>query len=215
MKTKRSTEDKILEAGRALFNSKGYAATSLADIAHTVGVSKGNLSYYFPTKRDIALRLRDNTRKLTLERRRNYVIGDIAVDYVEHLLFAMNIAWHNRFLLRDSAEFLEDEGASNSELSADFAELSSLIHRIGEAGMFRRNTVDDIATLTRSIWIVSRYWMDYLRESEGQSEVCWADQERGIKHHFAVLLPCLTAPAKRKFEAALARAPRESVRIDA
>ena len=36
----------------------------------------------------------------------------------------------------------------------------------------------------------------------------WQDQERGIKHHFAVLLPCLTAAGKRKFEAALAAAER-------
>jgi hypothetical protein len=53
---------------------------------------------------------------------------------------------------------------------------------------------------------VGRYWTDYLRESEGVERVTWADQERGIQHHFAVLLPYLTASARRDFEAALLRA---------
>ena len=60
--------------------------------------------------------------------------------------------------------------------------------------------------LARSLWIVSRYWMDHLHESEGLAHIRWEDQERGIEHHFAVLLPCLTASARRAFEAALRRA---------
>jgi len=48
--------------------------------------------------------------------------------------------------------------------------------------------------------------MDHLRETEGLARIAWEDQERGIEHHFAVLLPCLTASARRAFEAALRRA---------
>ncbi|MEZ5945616.1 MAG: TetR/AcrR family transcriptional regulator [Hyphomonas sp.] len=81
---------------------------------------------------------------------------------------------------------------------------------VDAAGMFRRDAVTDLALLTRAIWIVGRYWMDYLSEFEGRSEITWRDQERGIEHHYAVLLPCLTADAKRDFRAALARAPRKS-----
>ena len=33
-----------------------------------------------------------------------------------------------------------------------------------------------------------------------------ADVERGIEHHFAVLLPTMTAPGRRRFVAALERA---------
>jgi len=203
-----STAERILEAGRQLFNSKGYAATSLNDIATAVGISKGNLNYHFPTKLDLAVRLRDNTRRQARERRQHHRPGNIADDYVEHLLFAMDITWNNRFLLRDSDQLSGLDDGRNAELVADFAELYALTTRIERAGMFRTNAVSDLATLTRSIWIVSRYWMDYLRESEGRQEICWADQERGIKHHFAVLLPCLNATARKQFEAALARAPR-------
>ncbi len=206
MKQKISTSDRILRAGRQLFNSKGYAATSLSDIAEAVGISKGNLSYHFPTKLDLAIRLQEESRQQARERRAGYQQGDIADDYVEHLLFAMQITWSCRFIFRDEIGFPESGDERISELTADYQELAHLIERIDDAGMFRQNCIDDLEALVRSIWIVSRYWMDYLREFEGQSEIDWADQERGIKQHFAVLLPCLTAPAKKRFEAALERA---------
>jgi hypothetical protein len=47
--------------------------------------------------------------------------------------------------------------------------------------------------------------MDHLRESEGLERITWADQERGLRHHFAVLLPCLTASARRDMESVVLR----------
>lgn len=209
MSEKKTTADRILETGRELFNTRGYAATSLNDIASEIGISKGNLNYHFPTKQALVLRLRDDTLSLVQQRRSSYVPGDIADDYVEHLLFAMEVTWHNRFLLRDRMHFEASLDESDSELAADFDELLTLMKRIDSAGLFRKEAVADLTVLTRSIWIVSRYWMDYLRESERKLSVSWEDQERGVNHHFALLLPCLTAEGKRRFTAALARPQRE------
>lgn len=180
------------------------------DIAAAVGISKGNLTYHFPTKRDLARSIIETTRATAQERRRHLRQGKIEDDYVEHLLFAMDITWNNRFVLRDRAEFADDLEGHDSELVADFAELLELIERIAAAGMFRRDAVADIETVARSIWIVSRYWMDYLREFEGLEEITWADQERGIRQHYALLLPFLTRPARAKFESALQRTPRRA-----
>jgi AcrR family transcriptional regulator len=211
MSTGTSTPDRIADAGRRLFNAKGYAATSLSEIAAEVGISQGNLTYHFPTKRDLALRIEGDARKLARTRRERLRPGSIADDYVEHLLFAMNLTWNHRFLFRDRTQFGAGIDVRNpeSELTADFDELHGLLKRIDAAGMFRRDAFTDLSLLTRAIWIVGRYWMDYLNEFEGRSEITWHDQERGIEHHYAVLLPCLTADAKREFRAALARAPRQ------
>jgi hypothetical protein len=133
---------------------------------------------------------------------------------MEHLLFAMDITWNNRFLLRESDQVFGPEDGHKEDLAADFEELHELIGRIEAAGLFRKNAVGDLTTLTRSIWIVSRYWMDYLREFEAREEISWADQERGIEHHFAVLLPCLTATARKQFEAAFARAPHRQEAVN-
>ncbi len=212
MKSNSTTPNRILDAGRQLFNEKGYAATTLTEIAAAIGISQGNLTYHFPTKRDLAKRIEEEVRKRAQARRANRVPGAIEDDYVEHLLFATDLIWHNRFLLRDRAQYTEVTLSEQprSEMAADFDELKELLERIKAEGKFRRDTDMDLHTLTRALWIVSRFWMDYLRESEGLEKISWADQERGIQHHFAVLLPHLTAAARREFQAALTRASDQS-----
>jgi len=206
MGARTKTPDKILEASRRLFNEKGYAATSLSEIAAAVGISQGNLTYHFPAKSDLAVRIAQDARESLRARRAIERKGAIADDYVDHLLFAMGLTWANRFLLRDRAHFAEQIGPAEAELTADFEELLSLLERIEAEGSFRSDAVPDLRVLARAIWVMSRYWMDYLREFEGQTDISWADQERGIEHHFALLLPCLTAAARREFRDALERA---------
>lgn len=203
-----STPERILEAARHHFNENGYAATTLTEIASSVGISQGNLTYHFPTKRILAGRLREQAQARTGARRAAHRPGAILDDYVEHLLFAMELTWSYRFLLRDRAQFVDDGEASGppAELVADFHELRGLIDRIAAAGMFRRSIAVDLDALTRSLWIVSRYWMDHLSEMGRLDTVTWNDQERGIHHHFTVLVPYLTTPARRQLEAALRRA---------
>lgn len=214
MTDRSTTPRRILDASRHLFNEKGYAATSLTEIAAAVGISQGNLSYHFATKRDLAIQLEDETRRKMQARRAAHRSGAVADDYVEHLLFAMNLTWDTRFLLRDRAQFAEapDELQPDPDMAADFEELHDLLRRAKKDGFFRRDLPVDLRVLVRSLWIVSRYWMDHLRESEGLERITWADQERGIQHHFAVLLPYLTASARREFEAALLRASSDLTR---
>ncbi|WP_417563851.1 TetR/AcrR family transcriptional regulator [Microbacterium sp.] len=47
------TRARILDAAEALFAQHGFDGTSTARIAHTAGVPKGLLFYYFPTKPDL------------------------------------------------------------------------------------------------------------------------------------------------------------------
>jgi TetR/AcrR family transcriptional regulator, transcriptional repressor for nem operon len=49
----------LLEAGRALFTSKGVAATSMEDITSRAGVSKGLFYLYFRSKDDLLQALQD------------------------------------------------------------------------------------------------------------------------------------------------------------
>lgn len=203
--TPATTRVRILDASRRIFNQRGYAATTQAEIAAAVGISQGNLTYHFPTKRDLVARLEEEARERIRARRAALRPEAVAADYVEHLLFAMSLTRDYRFLLRDRAQFGDGRDAlePDPEMAADFEELRELLRRIEKDGLFRRDLQVDLEVLTRSLWIVSRYWPDYLRESEGLARVGWADQERGIQHHFAVLLPYLTASARREFEAAL------------
>lgn len=204
------TSERILEASRQLFNEKGYAATTVTEIAAAVGIAQGNVTYHFPTKRDLVIRLEADAQQTMASRWTTPRSGAIADDYVEHLLFAMRLTWDNRFLLRDHAQFSENPNSLRQHpyMMADLEELHKLIGRIDKEKLFRRDLQIDLEVLARSLWITSRYWMDHLRELEGIDRISWADLERGVQHHFALLKPCLVASARREFEVALDMAMR-------
>ena len=48
-----SREDEIIQAAVELFASRGYEKTSMADIAASLGITKGSLYYYVPSKRNL------------------------------------------------------------------------------------------------------------------------------------------------------------------
>ena len=49
----KDTRQRILDSARELFRVHGYNGVSLQDIADTVGISKGNLTYHFSKKEEI------------------------------------------------------------------------------------------------------------------------------------------------------------------
>jgi AcrR family transcriptional regulator len=63
-------DTKMRMIGRAaakLFNQKGYLETSLVDISSAVGMSKGGIFHYFPTKNDILYFILSNYMDVVLE----------------------------------------------------------------------------------------------------------------------------------------------------
>ena len=207
MKQRSATADRILDASRTLFNAKGYAATSVTEIASSLGMSQGNLTYHFPTKRDLALALEDDILAIMREHRAKETRGSLAEDYLDHIIFGMELTWRFRFLMRDRIHYSDSPigHRPDSELNADFLGLVDQLYRIREADLFLQGQGEDLETLGRSLWIVSRFWIDYLRELEGLTQISWADQQRGIRQNLAILLPCLKASARREFEAELER----------
>lgn len=207
MTNRPTTADRIVEAARQHFNEKGYAATTLAEIAASLGISQGNLTYHFPTKRDLVTRIQERVAHQIEEHRAAHHPGAVEDDYVDHLMFAMQLTATYRFLLRDDAQIEPgpDHQSPHRVLVDDYAELGDLVRRVQRADLFRRDVDVDVDTLTRSLWILSRYWMDHLNEMELRREVSPEDQRRGIAHHFAVLRPNLTAGGRRRFDAALER----------
>ena len=205
MKKRSATADRILDASRTLFNAKGYAATSVTEIAASLGISQGNLTYHFPTKRDLALALEDEILAIMREHRANEVRGSLAEDYLDHVTFGMELTWRFRFLMRDRIHYSDSPigHRPDSELNADFRGLVALLRRIREEDLFLQGQDEDLDSLGRALWIVSRFWIDYLRELEGLTDISRADQQRGIRQHLSILLPRLKAPARRDFEAAL------------
>ena len=55
--TKQETRQRILDASKMLFGSKGFDATTTRDISREAGIAVGTLFNYFPTKEAIVLSL--------------------------------------------------------------------------------------------------------------------------------------------------------------
>jgi AcrR family transcriptional regulator len=60
-------KQQLLDAAAALFSSKGYASTRIADICAAAGVAKGLVYWYFPTKEQLFAEL---VRSMRLQLRR-------------------------------------------------------------------------------------------------------------------------------------------------
>ncbi|WP_270180976.1 TetR/AcrR family transcriptional regulator [Alkalihalobacillus sp. CinArs1] len=63
----------ILEAAVELIGAKGYTHTSMQQIADSVGISKGSLYSFFPSKEDLIISIYEHYQQLVFERA--FVIG--------------------------------------------------------------------------------------------------------------------------------------------
>ncbi|MEM1031742.1 MAG: TetR family transcriptional regulator [Myxococcota bacterium] len=201
------TADRIADAALRLFNRKGYASTTLTEIAASVGISQGNLTYHFRTKRDLALHLSETVRVTVEARRAAFEPGEVEDDYIASVQHAMEMSWHYRFLLRDRGIFEHVDAVvpPSPIMVSSFDERRRLMGRIHEEALFRSDMSLDLDVLSRSLWILSRHWMDHLREMEQREEIKRSDVVRGVEHHFALLLPTLTAAGRRRFVTAFQR----------
>jgi AcrR family transcriptional regulator len=75
-----SRGDEILVAAARMFWEKGYAATSVADIADAVGLLKGSLYHYISSKEELLFRIVDSAHRDALEAIKKKLIGRGAVE---------------------------------------------------------------------------------------------------------------------------------------
>ena len=214
MHNRLTTRERILETSLSLFNEQGYSATSLSEIATQAGIAKGNLTYHFATKQALAIELEQRALAQAMERRKGGSPGLSFVDtYVETIWLGLSDWWSYRFLYRDHAQYQDDmvHQQPSQPMNADIQKIHASLQKMAAKSMLRTGYVPNLQVLARTLFMVTRFWLDHLRETEGHVEFSTEDQRRGLEHHFAVLLPNLTAGARRQFEAALDRLTAGSV----
>lgn len=79
---KQMTRRLLLESGLELFKTKGYAATTVDDIATAAGTTRVTFYAYFPSRSDLMRALIDEQLNETLERVRSPEHGSTARDLV-------------------------------------------------------------------------------------------------------------------------------------
>jgi AcrR family transcriptional regulator len=83
---KTQARDRIIAAASAVFRRKGFRSTTMDDIAREIGVSKGAIYLYFPTRNDLLGAIQARSRTEVLRKwKRLLEEGDVAEGIVRPL----------------------------------------------------------------------------------------------------------------------------------
>ncbi len=103
----KKTQLKILNNATALFNRKGVSNVRLQDIAQKCGISAGNLSYHYKTKKDLmegVLQLMtDNRSKMSAANMEHLENNDYTAVSIQYIRFQIE----HRFFQRDLLEIIK------------------------------------------------------------------------------------------------------------
>jgi len=165
------TRAKILAACRVLFNARGPAEVTTAEIAQAVGISEGNLHYHFRRKQQILVALFEAfeaalDRVSENRRRRQRRAGE--EPYRVYLNDWFNLMWEWRCFygagvyrlapaLKPRLMALTDRGQAKVR--------QALLDMVDEGLLVA--TPGQIDRLVVNAWIVATYWIDYLRTRQG------------------------------------------------
>ncbi|MEH3119337.1 MAG: TetR/AcrR family transcriptional regulator [Methylorubrum populi] len=190
------TRVRILDAARALFNERGPGSVTTAEIAEAVGINEGNLYYHFQRKEQLLEALfAEFERALRAAATAYAASGDAPERYRAYLAGWFRTMWEWRFFYRDGAvvfrlapelrprlKRLSDEGHALTRRA---------IEEMQKAGLLAIPP-DRLDVLIINAWIVSTYWIDYLRSRRGIGEVTRAHIDWGARQVLSLFLPYLT-----------------------
>ncbi|HYX36100.1 MAG TPA: TetR/AcrR family transcriptional regulator [Oligoflexus sp.] len=169
MGSRPKTIEAILEGSLELFNRSGISDVSTNHIANHVGISPGNLYYYFPNKEAIVraifaqIRARvetlwDDSARLPLR---------LLTDYVN---VVFRIIFGYRFFFAELTLILRRDEALRAEyiqLQTRFKEeLAGLLLGLNQAGVLvSLEDHEKRMAMANSVWIVTIYWHCYLESA--------------------------------------------------
>jgi AcrR family transcriptional regulator len=190
------TRTRILETCKDLFNERGPLAVTTAEIAAAVGIQEGNLHYHFNRKEQILETLFGQFEQAL----RAVAMADAGQDdppgrYAAYLSGWFGLMWDWRCFYRDSALIYDLAPALRPRLDALNAELQGQVLRVlegmAEAGLLKASG-KQMDELVVNAWIVSTYWIDYLRSRRGIRVLTREHIDWGASQVFSLFAPYLT-----------------------
>src|SRR5271155_3348101 len=196
MREDKTTRDRILETCRELFNERGPAEVTTAEIAQTVGISEGNLHYHFRRKPDIVLALFESSRQALDDLPAGEAIIGRPGTSRRYLSHWFNLMWEWRFLhyaqvYRLVPELRERVREWAQVMQAKVRETLEAMIRAGEL----EATDADIERIVVNAWIVGTYWIDYLRIHQGHGPITRDHLRWGFAQVEALFTPYLVRQA--------------------
>lgn len=201
----RKTRDRILDKSLELFNEQGERCVTTNHIAAALGISPGNLYYYFRNKEAIIAELFERYAQHTLamltvpERTLTY---QDKIGYFEAIFRNM---WEYRFLHCD-LEHLLAESPPLKQGYRDFAHQimalgKHIYQKLNEAGLVEA-TAEEVDGMILNIWVLTSSWISFLHTSglfgEVGREVSPALLKRGVYQMILLEAPYLRGEAREK-----------------
>jgi AcrR family transcriptional regulator len=192
----RVTQLRILQAAIELFNAEGTAAISASRIAERCGISKGNLQYHFPNKRDVIFAI----FQLAIGEMNAGWYRDHLEPTLEHMaaMFVrqLQLIVKYRFFYRELADLLRQDPllrrryAQNRERR--LAVIEQFMQALADRGSMRLPPDPRrLRAIVEVTWILSENWVNYIEYQDRQTS-CTTIQE-GYAAILEVLRPYLCA----------------------
>ncbi len=195
------TRARILAACRELFNARGLAEVTTAEMAAAAGIAEGNLHYHFQRKEQLVEALFGEFEEaLAATATADLVQGDDLRRSAGYLKGWFRLMWDWRFFYRDGPSVVRIAPSLRPRihrLTADGQrQISRAITAMREAGILRVPATET-DRLVVNAWIVSAYWIDYLRTRHGVAEITREHVDRGASQLFGLFVPYLDEKGRR------------------
>ncbi|HET6510927.1 MAG TPA: TetR/AcrR family transcriptional regulator [Candidatus Kapabacteria bacterium] len=198
------TRERIFQRALEYFNENGIEYVGIRELARELGLSPGNVSYYFPTKEDLVIEI---SKRLSTGNTQLFhqVTEDVSIQsFMQLFLTAFTNLWNYRCLFTSFVHIMkhypslgeryrELQQKRRADLAHDLEELSRL-------GYLKRSlTKEEIGQLVMTIAYQARFWVQ-------EAEVLMHDvpREKVVAHHVGLiaglLLPYSTAKGRQHLE---------------
>jgi len=190
------TRTRILEASQQLFNERGPADVTTAEIAAAVAINEGNLYYHFQRKEQIIEALFEEFESNLHRVAAAYLAySDDPRRYAEYLAGWFNLMWEWRFLYRDGASIRRLSPSLRTRVKAlsdtGHDQVRRAVNGMKSADLIRA-TPEEIERLVVNAWIIATYWIDYLRSRRGIARITREHIDWGASQVMSLFIPYLT-----------------------
>ncbi len=196
------TRRRILDASLELFNERGEASVTTADIAAALAMSPGNLYYHFRNKGEIVAELFGRLEaRLDIEPRVGRDVSQSIEDLWLYLHLMLEAIWEFRFFYRN----LHGVARGDRRLRERFnriarrklAAIEAPCAALAAQGALHASR-DEIRTLARNVLLVATYWLDFQSLRRGRDDA--ADLGQGAYQVMSLVAPYLVGDARGHLE---------------
>lgn len=157
------TRDKILEEALRQFNHQGLNSVGVRDIARSMEISPGNLSYHFPKKEDLILTLLDAYSRSNSDYYSEYTEG---ASTIGRFLQLFSSIFHNQYKYRGVFVGNQEINQMIKTRNFDYAEiekgrkeiLESIFRNLEKSGQIKAND-EDVKFLVSFMTLFGRFWI--------------------------------------------------------